>query len=80
MSPKCCVMYCTTYDKKMSFFQFPKNEILKEKWIKAIPGYNLTVKPRTLICEKHFCQEQIIRTWESGSGASKVVVCIIIFY
>jgi len=41
-----------------------------------IPRSNLKVSTKTFICEKHFTAGQIIRTWESGTGANKIVVCI----
>lgn len=81
MPSTCCVVYCTSgyrsNPEKISLFQFPKNEILREKWEKSIPRANLVVNPKTVICEKHFTKDQIVRTWESGSGASKVMVCYV---
>ncbi|KAL5233806.1 hypothetical protein ACI65C_001216 [Semiaphis heraclei] len=78
MPSSCCVVFCTSGYKsnpeKVSLFQFPKNEILREKWGKSIPRANLVVNSKTVICEKHFTPDQIVRTWESGSGASKVTV------
>lgn len=79
MSSTCCVVYCTSgyksNPKNFSLFQFPKNEILRDKWEKFIPRANLVVNPKTVIFEKNFTKDQIVRTWESGSGASKVTVC-----
>lgn len=80
MPSMCCVVYCKSgyrsNPEKVSCFLFPKDEELKSKWIKAIPRSNLKVSPKTSICEKHFTAGQIIRTWESGTGANKIVVCI----
>lgn len=84
MPCSCCVVYCTSGYKsntdKVSFFLFPKVTALKEKWIKAIPRENLVVNDRTVVCEKHFTEDQIIKTWESGTGSNKIVVCITNFY
>lgn len=83
MPSSCCVVYCTSGYKsnteKVSSFVFPKIKALKEKWLKAIPRENFVVSDRTVVCEKHFTEDQIIRTWESGSGSNKIVVCIISF-
>lgn len=78
MPSMCCVVYCKSgyrsNPEKVSCFLFPKDEELKSKWIKAIPRSNLKVSPKTFICEKHFTAGQIIRTWESGTGANKIVI------
>ena len=47
-----------------SLFQFPKNEILREKWEKSIPRANLVVNSKTVICEKHF---HLIKLLELGN-------------
>lgn len=80
MPSSCCVVSCksglTSNKVKVSAFLFPKNEILRAKWIKAIPRENLVVGHKTKVCEKHFTKNQVIKTWESGNGTGKVVVCI----
>ena len=38
--------------KGLRFFQLPKNEILKKKWLKNIKQENLPKKPT--LCELHF--------------------------
>lgn len=84
MPSSCCVVFCTSGYKsnqeKVSSFLFPKDEALKEKWLKAIPRKNLVADSLTVVCAKHFTEDQIIRTWESGTGSNKIVVCIIINY
>ncbi|KAL4127581.1 hypothetical protein QTP88_011748 [Uroleucon formosanum] len=78
MPSSCCVVFCTSGYKsnpeKVSLFQFSKNEILREKLEKSIPSANLVINSKTVICEKHFTPDQIVRTWESGSSASKVTI------
>lgn len=81
-----CVVLCIVnqgtdqIQKKVSCLLFPKNDGLKSKWMRAIPRSNLKVGNKTVICEKHFTVEQIIRTWESGTGATKIIVCINKFF
>lgn len=76
------MVYCTSGYKsnseKVALFLFPKNEVLKNEWVRAIPRKNLIFCPKTVICEKHFTNDQIIRTWESGTGSNKIVVSILI--
>lgn len=68
---KCCVVYCTSGYKsnpeKVSQFRVPKNPILREKWVKAIARKDFVFNDRTFVCSKHFKEEDIIRTWHSGS-------------
>lgn len=68
MVNKCCVPGCDSNykrkhgsPKKTSCFEFPKDEIQREKWIRKIPREDLKVTKYTVVCEKHFLEEDIIR-------------------
>ena len=57
MGKKCCVYaYKTNYSSeksksdRISVSRFPKDEIEKEKWIKAIPNTNLRESKDTVVC------------------------------
>lgn len=63
-----------TNPEKVSSSHFPKDEKQKEMWSKSIPRKDLIVNSFTVVCEKQFQDEDIIRTWESGTGDKKVVV------
>ena len=62
-------MLCTQlyfYDSKkeaglVTCFTFPSKEELKKKWIQKIPCENLIISKHTVICVKHFKEEDIIR-------------------
>jgi len=69
MPEKCCVPGCRgNYEgtaehdqEKVSVFRFPRDPELREKWIRLIPRENLLVHDKTVVCEKHFAQQFIIR-------------------
>ena len=67
MVNKCCVPNCTSnYDSKkeaglVTCFTFPSKEELKKKWIQKIPCENLIISKHTVVCVKHFKEEDIIR-------------------
>ena len=54
-----------------SMFKAPKNIELREKWQQST---GLMLGDNSYICELHFHTSEIIRTWESGVGLSKVCV------
>lgn len=63
MPSHCCVPKCTlkgyigTSREKISFFNFPKSDGLREKWIVAIrrdPGKHFDLKEKTKVCSRHF--------------------------
>ncbi|KAL5244402.1 hypothetical protein ACI65C_011812 [Semiaphis heraclei] len=66
----CCVPSCKTKNK--STFLVPKDETLLYLWEQSI-GFQL--KPSSRICELHFETDDIIKTWESGQGISKYIIC-----
>jgi len=80
---KCCVVGCTTgyksNNEKMSIFKVPNNPEDLKKWGLAIPRKNFVVTSTTRVCEKHFCETDIIRFWESGSGDSLVKVILLLY-
>ena len=67
MVNECCVPNCTSnYDSKkeaglVTCFAFPSKEELKKKWIRKIPCENLIISKHTVVCVKHFKEEDIIR-------------------
>lgn len=63
MPSHCCVPQCTfkgyrkASGEKVSFFNFPKSDGLRKKWIVAIrrdPGKHFKLKERTKVCSRHF--------------------------
>ena len=60
MGKKCCVHACKTNysseklkSNKISVHCFPKDEVEKEEWIKAVPNANLRVSKDTAVCALH---------------------------
>ena len=62
----CCVQNCTfKYDSKkeaglVTCFTFSCKEELKKKWIRKILRENLIISKHTVVCVKHFKEEDII--------------------
>ena len=65
MPYKCCVYGCkSNYDdagKYLSMFSFPKDETLRQEWIRKIPNDFSKVTKYMRVCENHFKTEEIIR-------------------
>ena len=69
MPDHCCVPGCrgnyrATKDhpfEKVSVFTFPSDPELRSKWLRMIPRENLTVGAKTVVCEKHFAEQFIVR-------------------
>ncbi|KAH9383528.1 hypothetical protein HPB48_025100 [Haemaphysalis longicornis] len=62
MPNKCCVPRCRGNYKngsKVRIFRFPKDEELRQKWIRAIPRENYLPTENTRVCELHFHPEDI---------------------
>ena len=67
---KCCVTGCRgNYDptkeyltfEKMSVLKFPKDIEMRKRWERLIPRENLIINANTIVCEKHFSPQFIIR-------------------
>jgi len=56
MPNKICYFGCNTF-KKLSVFSLPKDDILKNKWSKALGVDNFD--SNHVICEEHFTEDQI---------------------
>ncbi|KAH7976469.1 hypothetical protein HPB52_014429 [Rhipicephalus sanguineus] len=41
--------------------KFPRDQVLRNAWIRAVPRENLTVTENSRVCELHFMDEDIIR-------------------
>jgi hypothetical protein len=69
MPYKCCIPECRgnydateeRSDDKVSVFRFPDDPDLRAKWIRMIPRKDYPVTENTVVCEKHFAAEFIIR-------------------
>ena len=65
MTRKCYVYgFKSNYDspeESYSVFTFPRDETLRQEWIRKIPNANLTPTKYTCICEKHFTVEEVNR-------------------
>lgn len=72
--PSCKANYNSTLKSQqsyMSVFTFPKDENLRQKWIKSIPRKNWTPSKYSAVCMKHFRDSDIIsyESWLSPDGA-----------
>lgn len=63
-----------TNTEKVHVFSFPRNEALREKWIRAIPRANFTPTPFTKVCSKHFLKQEILwSVTEQDSRTGQIV-------
>ena len=55
MGQSCCVPGCKSNYRSSdtSAFRFPKDEVMKKKWIRCIRRDNFMVTDNTLVCIKH---------------------------
>lgn len=62
----CCVPYCRSSSRNkegVSFHQFPSNSDLFKQWLQVISRDNFTINdksPSSVVCSKHFKQEDFI--------------------
>ena len=85
MVNKCCVPKCksnylsirkdATFEN-ITVFRFPKDEVIRNKWKRNIPREFSTITRNTVVCVKHFYEEDIIRFKKSKPGEN-VKVCTI---
>lgn len=64
MPYRCCVPGCRgNYDEanKVSIFSFPKDLSLRDRWTKAIHRKDFSPSERSVVCERHFSEDLIIR-------------------
>lgn len=47
--------------ERVSVFKFPDDTALREKWLRLIPRENIPLNDKTVVCEKHFSEQFIIR-------------------
>lgn len=55
----------------MSFHRFPKDGLLRKKWIVAVKrdeGNFFTVAKSTVVCSKHFVDGDFVRNVANGHG------------
>ena len=70
----CCASGCKIKyrsqktSNKISVFRFPKDPLLKQKWISAIPGKNWAVNDSTKICALHFEKNYFITDSIDGNS------------
>ena len=83
MPDKCCVPNCRgNYlgtkehtEEKVSVFGFPTDPERRAKWVRMIPREGLEVNDRTVVCEKHFVPEFIIRV-DSATRADGSILMV----
>src|SRR6218665_1910948 len=83
MPDKCCVPNCrgnyrATKEhtmEKVSVFGFPTDPERCAKWVRMIPREDLEVNDRTVVCEKHFVPEFIIRV-DSATRADGSILTV----
>ena len=68
MVNKCCVPGCKSNNVslnknvphvRVTMFRFPKNEKLKEEWLRKIPR-EVAITNNTVVCIKHFHEDDIL--------------------
>lgn len=63
MGRKCSVPYCKsnykTSDGNISTFRFPKNAILRDKWLRNIKRHDFQITNNSCVCIKHFAPHDL---------------------
>jgi len=63
--------------EKYHFFSVPKDDDKLQQWKKAIPKKDEEIKPRQVVCERHFHEEDIlwkrIMTDKNGTSLAEVI-------
>jgi len=66
--PSCAIPNCLSnsskYPEKVSLFQVPNDESVREKWIAAIPNVS-HLRRNQRVCELHFAKHEIIKDYLS---------------
>ena len=61
---KCCVPGCRgnyAGGEKVSVFAFPKDRLQQDLWLKKIPRKDYQITKNSVVCEKHFSEQFVIR-------------------
>ncbi|XP_068219975.1 THAP domain-containing protein 2-like [Palaemon carinicauda] len=67
MAPSCAVLGCTKKFNKLSnpsitFHRFPKDDVMRNEWVRALGRENFTPTIYSRLCSKHFTEEDFYRT------------------
>ncbi|XP_050707935.1 THAP domain-containing protein 6-like [Eriocheir sinensis] len=62
--PACSAYGCTKRDRSgsTSFHRFPRDEVLRRKWILATRRLNFNPSRSAVLCSRHFVEEDFDRT------------------
>jgi hypothetical protein len=79
MPRKCCVPACksnySSESEKVTVFRFPKDENLKQKWIRCIHRHNFKPNTQSVVCIHHFDPTFVIKEEKYVQpGGSEVVI------
>ena len=70
--PGCFVLGCKSgYDKKSSnrrLFRTPKDRDEFSKWVRAIPRKDKQLSDKSRVCDLHFSEQLIIKTFFYSEG------------
>ena len=87
MGKKCLVTFCKSgYEsqkqneegkkEKISIFSVPNDQKTIEQWGKAIPRQDYVLRKGDGVCEKHFLDEQIVRTRQVTDDHGNVLASV----
>ena len=79
MPNKCCVFGCrSNYNKQneASSFKFPKDDAMREKWLRSINRKDFTPTTHSVVCIKHFAEQFIIREDRMTRDDGTVIVAL----
>lgn len=72
--PNCTSNYRSSKERTTSF-SFPKDPILKSKWLKNIPRKDYNPGKYAVVCEKHFAPDDIIRVDTVKRDDGTILTC-----
>lgn len=73
MPSRCIVPKCPFKNGGVSTFQVPKDEIQKRKWEEAIPGIGKKLFKTDRVCERHFTEESVKRSYKAYDKLGNVI-------
>ncbi|XP_050498087.1 uncharacterized protein LOC114332213 isoform X2 [Diabrotica virgifera virgifera] len=71
--PNCTSNYASTYEGYVSVFKYPRDNDVRQQWLKSIPRKNWEPSHNSVVCVKHFCEDDLLfyDTYKDKDGVLK---------
>ncbi|PAA94070.1 hypothetical protein BOX15_Mlig022091g1 [Macrostomum lignano] len=76
MGYKCCVFgcksgYASQKTENVSYYAFPKDTNLRQRWLRAIPNADLNASEFQRVCSKHFTESDFVKSSSDANQRRK---------